>query len=84
MIWLYCVVTFTSSVIVTWTKDNIPLVQDVPHVRIITTISTTTISKLLIVDNFQNSLSDSGVYRCNTEDSGIVEAGRLLLLTGMM
>ena len=83
VVWLYCEVTSTSpSLRVTWNKDSVPLVQDVPHVRIRTTTSTTTTTSILIVDNFQDSLSDGGVYQCIAEDQGTTGNGTALTLTG--
>ncbi len=83
VVWLYCEVNSTSpSLRVTWNKDSVPLVQDVPHVRIRTTTSTTTTTSILIVDNFQDSLSDGGVYQCIAEDQGTTGNGTALTLTG--
>ncbi len=83
VVWLYCEVNSTSpSLGVTWNKDSVPLVQDVPHVRIRTTTSTTTTTSILIVDNFQDSLPDGGVYQCIAQDQGTTGNGTALTLTG--
>ncbi len=83
MIWLYCRVELTSpSLTVRWNKDGIPLVQDVPHIRIRTITSANITTTILIVDNVQK-LFDSGIYLCITEDEGFIGAGRSVNLTGI-
>ncbi len=65
-IWLYCEVNSVDPTLtVKWMKDDIPLIQDIPHIRMRAVSSSTF---LLIVDNFQ--ASDSGTYRCEAHIGG--------------
>ncbi len=83
VVWLYCEIDLSSpSLTLSWNKDRILLVQDVPHIRIRTTTSANVISVFLIVDSFQASFSDGGIYQCVAEDDGTAEVGRSLTLTG--
>lgn len=81
MIWLYCeVIPITLNVRVTWSKDNIPLLQDVPHIRLRNYTSTYSTTLLLVVDKFQSS--DGGTYQWTAQDIGITAIGDTLTLTG--
>ena len=81
VVWLYCEVNSTESTLtVTWNKDNILLVQDVPHIRIRNSTSDTSTTFLLVVDNFQ--ASDNGTYQCTAQDKGATANGTALTLTG--
>ncbi len=85
VIWLYCEMnSISSSLTFLWSKDQFYLVQDVPHIRIRTTTFATRTTSILIVDNFQDSFTDGGIYRCITENNGSVEGGRFLNLTGIV
>lgn len=82
VLFFYCRVNSTSPTLrVTWTKNGIPLIQDVPHIRLRNSVSgvgTTTL--LLVVDLFQ--VSDNGVYQCTATDGGSVAMGDPLMLNG--
>ena len=81
VIWLYCEVNSVSpSLTVTWNKDNIPLEQDVPHIRMRSSNTTSSSTFLLVVDNFQSS--DDGTYQCIAEDGAMRGNGASLTLTG--
>ena len=81
VIWLYCEVDSVSpSLRVTWNKDNVPLIQDVPHVRMRNSSTTSSSTFLLIVDNFQSP--DGGTYQCSAEDGVMTGNGSTLILTG--
>ena len=81
VIWLYCEVDSVSpSLRVTWKKDNVPLTQGVPHIRMRSSNTTSSSSFLLVVDNFQSS--DGGTYQCTAEDGMVKGNGSTLILTG--
>lgn len=82
VVWLYCQVnSIALTLTVTWTKDGVPLVQDVPHIRMRSSSSAAASSTfLLVVDTFRGS--DSGVYQCTAEDRGDTAIGTALTLTG--
>ena len=81
VIWLYCEVNSRASTFtVTWNKDNVPLVQDVPHIRIRNSTSDTSTTFLLVVDNFQ--ASDNGTYQCTAQNGTTTANGTALTLTG--
>ena len=81
VIWLYCEVdSISPSLRVTWNKDNIPLTQDIPHIRTRSSSTTSSSSFLLVVDNFQSS--DGGTYQCTAEDGAMTGNGSTLTLTG--
>ena len=81
VIWLYCEVDSVSpSLRVTWNKDNVPLEQDVPHIRMRSSSITSSSTFLLVVDNFRSS--DGGTYQCIAEDGVMAGNGSTLTLTG--
>ena len=81
VVWLYCKVnSIRSTLTVTWNKDGVPLVQDVPHIRIRNSTSVTSTTFILMVDNFQ--ASDDGTYQCNAQDERVRASGTALILTG--
>ena len=81
VVWLYCQVNITTpTVTVTWTKDSVPLVQDVPHIRMRSFPTHFYTTFLLVVDTFQNS--DSGVYQCTVQDGAMTGMGTALTLMG--
>ena len=84
VVWLYCLINSISPTLtVTWNKDGIPVVLDVPHVRVWSSTSATSSTFLLVVDNFQPS--DDGTYQCTAmEEEGNVTTGTLLSLTGII
>ena len=74
VIWLYCEVNSTDSALrVVWHKNGIPLVQDVPHIRMRSYRSANTSTFLLVVDNFQ--AFDAGTYTCEVDGEGGAMAG---------
>ena len=82
VVWLYCQVSIkTLTVTATWTKDSVPLVQDVPHIRMRSSQTDTDTTFLLVVDTFQSS--DSGVYQCTVQDGAMTAMGTALMLTGI-
>ena len=81
MVWLYCEVNSTSPTLtVTWNKDSVALVQDVPHIRMRSSTSASVTTFLLVVDNFQ--VSDGGSYQCSVQDGTSTVMGEILTLTG--
>ena len=82
VVWLYCQVNSkTPTVRATWAKDSVPLVQDVPHIRMRSSQTDTDTTFLLVVDTFQSS--DSGVYQCTVQDGAMTAMGTaMLMLTG--
>ena len=82
VVWLYCQVdSKTPNVTATWTKDNVTLVQDVPHIRMRSSQTDTDTTFLLVVDTFQSS--DSGVYQCTVQDGAMTGMGTALMLSGI-
>ena len=81
VIWLYCEVnSVSSSLTAIWSKDNVPLEQDAPHIRMRSSNTTSSSTFLLVVDNFQSS--DDGTYQCIAEDGAMRGNGASLSLTG--
>ena len=82
VIWLYCQVNSTDPTLtVTWNKDSVPVVLDVPHIRTRSSTSASSSTFLLVVDNFQPS--DGGMYQCTAqEEGGNVAMGAPLTLIG--
>ena len=82
MVWLYCQVNSISPALtVTWTKDSVTLVPDVPHTYARPSFSDATSSTFaLIINDF--GVSDSGVYQCVAENEGNTAMGTSLTLTG--
>ena len=81
VLWLYCEVNFTStSLSVSWSKDGGSLVQDVPHIRLRTSTSTSSTTLLLVVDNVVSS--DAGVYQCSAKNGLVISAGSSISLSG--
>jgi hypothetical protein len=81
VVWLYCEVnSVTPTLTVMWTKDNVQLVQDVPHIRMRVSSGVDASMFILVVDTFM--ASDSGVYQCTARDEGDTATGTALTLTG--
>jgi hypothetical protein len=81
-VWLYCTVSSEDPAVAvtwTWTKDNTPLVQDVPHIRMRRS-DLELPTYILMVTGFRSS--DSGTYQCSAEDSIGSGSGPTLTLTG--
>ena len=83
VVWLYCVVNSTDPTLtVTWNKDGVPVVLDVPHLRTRRTSTTSSTTLLLVVENFQPS--DSGTYQCSAQvKRELIAMGSPLALIGM-
>jgi hypothetical protein len=82
VLFLYChIYSAAPSLRVNWTKDNITLVQNLPHIRMrLSTDIANSTTLLLIVDFFMSR--DNGVYQCTAEEPGRVYMGSTLELTG--
>ena len=81
VLWLYCEVNSTSnSLSVSWSKDGGSLVQDVPHIRLRTSNSSSSTTLLLVLDNVVSS--DAGVYQCTAQDGMDTASGNGLTVTG--
>ena len=81
MLWLYCDVnSISSSLLVAWSKDGGSLVQDVPHIRLRTSTSSSSTTLLLVLDNMVSS--DAGVYQCTAQDGLDTASGNELNITG--
>lgn len=80
---LFCEVTsIPSNPTVTWTKDDMIVVQDVPHfvIRKFDVDITTTLQ--LVVYDFGSS--DNGEYQCIAELGGNMGMGNRITLTGII
>ena len=81
VIWLYCEVNSISSTLsVTWNKDGGQLVQDVPHIRLRTTDTSSSTTLLLVIDNVVSS--DAGVYQCTAREGQDYVSGDNFTMTG--
>ena len=81
VIWFYCEVNSTSSVLsVTWSKDGGQLVQDVPHIILRTSNTSSSTTLLLVLDNVVSS--DAGQYLCIAQDGQNTATGTTLTITG--
>ena len=81
ILWLYCEVKATSSSLsVSWNKDGKSLIQDVPHIRLRTSTSSSSTTLLLVLDNVV--CSDTGVYQCTAQDGLDNDRGLELNVTG--
>lgn len=83
-LWLHCIVESVSSTLtLTWTKNSVPLVIDIIHIRTRKAESAAGSTTLtLIVDNFE--AFDSGIYQCIAENEGEILYGTELNLTGTL
>ena len=82
VVWLYCQVNIKEPDNVTWSKDGVPLVQDVPHIRMKrSTIDDNLFTFFLVVDNVTSS--DDGTYQCTAQEGQTVVQGSNLILTGL-
>ena len=84
VVWLYCQVNSVSPTLtVTWNKNGVPVVLDVPRIRTRNFTSSGASNYLLVVDNFQPL--DNGTYLCTAqEEGGNKTSGRPLTLTGTL
>ncbi len=83
VLWLYCEVSSISDTLsVTWNKDEGQLVQDVPHIRLRTSNTSSSTTLLLVIDNVVSS--DAGVYQCAARDGQNYVRGESLNMTGIV
>ena len=83
VVWLYCLADpISPNLTITWAKDDETLVQDVPHIRLMSTGSNGDMYStfILVIDKFQ--ASDSGEYQCIAQEGGIVSLGNTTRLIG--
>ena len=76
VIQLYCSVDATVS----WTKDNVQVIIDVPHLRVRTSSNGTHNTSVLTLDNFRSE--DNGMYQCHAMSGGVTTRGSTVSLTG--
>lgn len=83
IVFLYCAIhSFSPTLKLSWIKDNLPLVPNIPHVRIRKSTSRNYKTLLLVVDSFQKN--DDGRYWCIAEDWGYMVNGNSFNLTGIL
>ena len=81
VVWLYCEINSNaSSLRVVWNKDGTPLIQDVPHIRLRSSIDTHSSTLLLVLDDLH--APDSGTYQCRAQYEGNTAVGETLELIG--
>ena len=84
VVWLYCEINSNVSRMdtlrVVWNKDGTPLIQDVPHIRLRSSIDTNSFTLLLVLDDLH--APDSGTYQCRAQNRGVTDVGELLALIG--
>ena len=79
MIQLYCSVE-PATAIVSWTKDNVSVITDVPHLRVRMSSNGTQNTSVLTLDNFRSE--DNGMYQCHAMSGGVTGSGHTVSLTG--
>ncbi len=78
VIQVYCNADDITAPTIRWEKGGTELFQDPPHIFIRTSVSGTTRSSVLIIDQFNST--DDGAYRCiATVDSTSASSGLLTL-----
>ena len=83
VIWLICNVNATHTLSVTWNKDGVELVQDVPHVFIRRSLNSSNSTTLMLkIDNVM--LSDAGIYQCIAQDRQEAAKGVIIPITGRL
>ena len=77
VVWLYCKINSNApSLRVVWSKDGTPLIQDVPHIRLRSSIDADTSTLLLVLDVLH--ASDSGAYQCRAGNTAVGETLALI------
>ena len=79
VIQLYCSVE-PDNVTVSWTKDDVPVIIDVHHLRVRTSSNGTHNTSVLTLDNFRSG--DNGMYQCHAISGGVTGSGSTVSLTG--
>ena len=79
VIQLYCSVE-PATATVSWTKDNVPVIIDVPHLRVRMSSNGTHNTSVLTLDNFISG--DNAMYQCHAMSCGVTESGSTVSLTG--
>ena len=79
VIQLYCSVEPVNAT-VSWTKDNVPVIIDVTHLRVRMRSNGTHNTSVLTLDNFRSG--DNGMYQCHAMSGGVTGSGSTVSLTG--
>ena len=79
VIQLYCSVELAIA-IVSWTRENVQVIIDVPHLCVRTSSNGTHNTSVLTLDNFRSG--DDGTYQCHAMSGGVTESGSTVSFTG--
>ena len=79
VIQLYCSAE-PATATVSWTKDDVSVIFDVPHLRVRMSSNGTHNTSVLTLDNFRSG--DNGMYQCHAMNGGVTESGSTVSLTG--
>ena len=82
VMWLFCEVNSVSSTLsVSWNKDGGCLIQDVPHIILRTSTTSSSTTLILVLDNVVST--DAGLYQCTAHDGLSTANGSALTMTGI-